>query len=127
MCSSDLFLLLGRIVGETLFLGPDHGPIFYSPTIIIKESKKKNTRHACPVNQKEKKEKKKKAGNRGKKKVWRRETWIKPMCNCSWTFLFKNDAPISFFSFLFILGRKLFGESKKKTLRPHNLFSFLPT
>ena len=26
------FLLLGRIVDETLFLGLDHGPIFYSPT-----------------------------------------------------------------------------------------------
>ena len=25
------FLLLGRIVGEMLLLGPDHGPIFYSP------------------------------------------------------------------------------------------------
>ena len=29
------FLLLGRIVDETLFLGLDHGPIFYSPTIYI--------------------------------------------------------------------------------------------
>ena len=28
------FLLLGRIVDETLFLGLDHGPIFYSPTYI---------------------------------------------------------------------------------------------
>ena len=29
------YLLLGRIVDETLFLGLDHGPIFYSPTEAI--------------------------------------------------------------------------------------------
>ena len=29
------FLLLGRIVDETLFLGLGHGPIFYSPTTTI--------------------------------------------------------------------------------------------
>ena len=29
------FLLLGRIVDETSFLGLDHGPIFYSPTVLI--------------------------------------------------------------------------------------------
>ena len=29
------FLLLGRIVDETLFLGLSHGPILYSPTIYI--------------------------------------------------------------------------------------------
>ena len=34
------FLLLGRIVDETLFLGLGHGPIFYSPTVSIKKSNK---------------------------------------------------------------------------------------
>ena len=32
------FLLLGRIVDETLFLDLDHGPIFYSPTIAPQNS-----------------------------------------------------------------------------------------
>ena len=32
------FLLLGRIVDETLFLSPDHGPRFYSPTIAPQNS-----------------------------------------------------------------------------------------
>jgi len=35
------FLLLGRIVDETSFLGLDHGPIFYSPTNFIVSCYKK--------------------------------------------------------------------------------------
>ena len=36
----------------------------------------------------------------------------------------KNSSPLNF---LFILRRKYFGGSGKKTPRPHHLFSFLPT
>ena len=37
------------------------------------------------------------------------------------------SSPFSPFSFLFILGRKQFGGPGEKTLRPHHLFSLLPT
>ena len=40
------FLLLGRIVDETLFLGLGHGPIFYSPTGMFINILKKWTTHS---------------------------------------------------------------------------------
>ena len=67
------FLLLGRIVDETLFLGLGHGPIFYSPTAVFftnaavglaynRDSKRNSKRvYNCIWND-EKKKKKKKGG-----------------------------------------------------------------
>ena len=57
--------------------------------------------------------------NKLKKKKKREEKRV-------WTFVQKLCA-ISPFSFLFILGRKFFCGSWKKTVGPHHLFFFLPT
>ena len=59
----------------------------------------------------------------GKKNVWRKAMWMKPLCNCTWAFSSKNDAQFLFTFFSSFLRKNFLVGSERKHLDPTIYFS----